>query len=104
MSGLFVYLFPKRMKPSTLQREMLRSLREMYNLRRILEVAVKEGLYNALKVSWFTYNRVRVEKQIKGFISFLERVEAPYYDSQENLLEEKLKKRPDLAQINSLFS
>ena len=98
-NGMFVCHFPLRMKPSTLQRQIMLTYDEVFSRRQALRDTLT-GYYN--QVQWRLFYRMgwrKTRRDVAAYLPYLEELEKPYYDSNENLLVDKLKDRPDLPWI-----
>jgi radical SAM superfamily enzyme YgiQ (UPF0313 family) len=94
MSGNFVTYFPKQMKPSTLQREMLEGYRRFYSVFRVLKYLLRLRPRQAarlLALLLFTHRPLR--KHMERYIRYLEKVEEGLYDRKGNLIESGLEGR-----------
>ncbi|KPJ51860.1 MAG: hypothetical protein AMS16_07270 [Planctomycetes bacterium DG_58] len=95
-NGNHVCHFPLRMKPSTLQREMMQTYDEVLSPRE----SVRDLLaFQRCKAQWrFMFWKIwrAARPGILEYIRYLEEIEKGYYDEDEDLLIDKLKTRPDL--------
>jgi hypothetical protein len=94
-TGSFVTYFPKRMKPSTLQRAILDINREVHTHRNILRHAFEKNVPQALFKMYDGYGRKRMNENLQraveaGYLEYLMQIERGLYDENELLLEEKL--------------
>ena len=82
------------MKPSTLQKIIIRNYDNFYTQsRRNDEDPLRGSVYGRLA---FKLKMVNPEMEVaKRYIPFLEEFEAGYYDPDENLIEAKLPQNPD---------
>lgn len=88
-SAYFVSHFPKYMRPSVLQREMLRTLFRFYAQqlwKNVVRLDLQELFY---KVRGYPIARQAI-KQWKAHATYLETIERGFYDVQDHLIEEKL--------------
>ena len=94
MSGNFVTYFPKQMKPSTLQREMLEGYRRFYSVFRAFKylMRLRPRLAIRLLCLWIVTHRP-LRKHMERYIQYLEEAEKGLYDEQGNLIESRLKGR-----------
>jgi len=93
LNGNFVTFFPKRMKPSTLQKELIRGHNKFYATTQIAKALLMGQLGKAGHRMLFKYNWYRVNKEVKQYLPYLEKVEQGLYDENEILIEAKLKER-----------
>jgi len=93
MTGNFVTYFPKRMKPSTLQREVLEGYRRFYSVFRAFKYLLRLRPRQAahLLVLWLFTHRP-LQKHMERYIPYLEKVEKGFYDENDNLIESRLEK------------
>jgi anaerobic magnesium-protoporphyrin IX monomethyl ester cyclase len=94
MSGNFVTYFPKQMKPSTLQREMLEGYRRFYSIFRVFKYLLRLRPRQAarlLALLLFTHRPLR--KHMERYTTYLEKVEEGLYDQKGNLIESRLEGR-----------
>lgn len=89
-NGNFVLHFPKRMKPSTLQREIMEGQRRFYTRSGIIKTFLKGTCWRGLHKVYFRYMWERVHREVERYIPYLENIEQGYYDENEELLEAKL--------------
>jgi len=98
-NGMFVCHFPLRMKPSTLQREIMKTYDEVFSRGE----AVKDLLRGQReRAQWRMFYRMgwrKTRRDVAGYLPYLEEIEKGYYDQDERLVMEKLKDRPDLPWI-----
>jgi pyruvate-formate lyase-activating enzyme len=95
MTGSFVTYFPKRMKPSTLQRLIFDVNDRAYSHGNILRDMFSRDLFRSFFGVAFGYRMKRINRNLrryaeKGYIDYLERIEAGLYDDREELIEKKL--------------
>jgi hypothetical protein len=88
-SAYFVSHFPKYMKPSVLQREMLRTLYKFYAQKLWEDVLTFNLRELFFKVSGYPVARQAL-KHWKEHVTYLETIEQGLYDEQDCLIEEKL--------------
>lgn len=90
-SGNHVTMFPKQMKPSTLQKEYIRAYRQFNNFKTAWR-AVAQGDLKAGVERFAAYlaHRAIIEDIEKRYLPLLYQVEEGLYDAQERLLEHKL--------------
>ena len=88
-AGHVVYL-PKLMRPSTLQREIIRAYRRFYGPAQVWR-RIRRGDYaSALQRVAFAYWVSRMGREMEAWAKELERLEDPYYDDRGRLVEERL--------------
>jgi len=88
-SAYFVSHFPKYMKPSVLQREMLRTLYKFYAQKIWEDILTFNFRELYIKVSAYPIARQAL-KRWKAHTTYLETIEQGLYDEQDRLIEEKL--------------
>lgn len=94
--GNYVVHFPMKMKPSTLQREMMRGSKEFWSLKRSLKNALKLNFRTAINILFHHYSYLGIWRQQAKYAAYLESVERDYYDENENLVLERIRSRqPD---------
>jgi len=90
-SGNHVTIFPKNMKPSTLQKEYIRAYRQFNNVGRALEAMRKENLQAGLERLFASLAHRAIITDIENrYLPRLYEVEQGYYDAHERLIEERL--------------
>ena len=91
-NGNFVIHYPKRMKPSTLQQEMINGTLGFYSKLRTIKAFLLQG-----KIDYFAqyYSLKPVIETMKKYTVVLKRYEMGLYDENENLIEERLPKNED---------
>jgi hypothetical protein len=94
-TGNFVTYFPKRMKPSTLQRSLLDVYERVYTHRNNLRYMFSNNIFASIFGIGHGYSLRRLNRVIgaiarERYIPWLESVEAGLYDENENLLEDRL--------------
>jgi hypothetical protein len=97
MTGNFVSYFPKRMKPSTLQRAVSTINAEVFSHQNILRNVFAKNLFQSLFSVNFGYGMKRINDQIDAiaqdyYIGYLEELEEGLYDRNEVLMEDRLAK------------
>ncbi|MEN6473403.1 MAG: radical SAM protein [Syntrophaceae bacterium] len=95
MTGSFVTYFPKRMKPSTLQRLIFDINERVFAHANILKDMFAADLFRSYFGIFFGYAMKRINRNLarfaaQGYIAYLERIEDNLYDEREELIEEKL--------------
>ena len=90
LDGTFVIFFPKNMKPSTLQREVNRAYKNFYGPKQIMRRLVKGDFWAGLKRIAYNYWSWEIRRSTATWIKYLESIEGPYYDENEQLIEEML--------------
>lgn len=91
--GNYVVHFPKKMKPSTLQREMMRGSKEFWSLKRCLKNALKLNFRTAINILFHHYSYQGIWRQQAKYAAYLESIEQDYYDEKGNLVIERIKNR-----------
>ncbi len=100
-SGSFASYFPKRMKPSTLQRSVLKINAEVFShpniLRNVLAREINQSLFSVV----FGYGMRAINDAVgevldDGFMDYLREIERGLYDEDEVLIEERLAKLESL--------
>ena len=90
-SGNHVTIFPKHMKPSTLQKEYIRAYRQFNNLSRTLESLRQGNLQAGVERLFATLAHRSIIADIeKRYLPRLYAIEQDYYDANEKLIEERL--------------
>jgi radical SAM superfamily enzyme YgiQ (UPF0313 family) len=94
-TGGFASYFPKRMKPSTLQRAILDVNREVYSHRNILRHAFEKNVAQSLYKLYHGYAMKRMNDTARqvvdtSYLEYLMHIEEGLYDGNEVLREEKL--------------
>jgi radical SAM superfamily enzyme YgiQ (UPF0313 family) len=100
--GPFVGIFPKQMRPSTLQGELIRGTRRIVSSKRALRHLSRFEIGRALYQWHFRASTMPSVKGEEEYVSELEEVEEPYYDKDERLLEERLKR--DFLDKRNIFA
>jgi radical SAM superfamily enzyme YgiQ (UPF0313 family) len=90
LDGTFVMFLPKHMKPSTLQREVNRAYKKFYSPKQVMRRLLSGDIWCALKRIAYGYWAWEIRRSTSKWIKYLESVEGPYYDENEELIEEKL--------------
>lgn len=94
-NGNFVIHYPKRMKPSTLQQELINGTKRFYSKMRCLKALFFKG-----KIDYFAqfYSLKPVLETMEKYMACLKKYEHGLYDEDENLIEENLPKneKPEL--------
>jgi radical SAM superfamily enzyme YgiQ (UPF0313 family) len=95
MTGSFVTYFPRRMKPSTLQRLIFDINERVFSHANILRDMFSKSLFRSYFGIFFGYAMKRINRNLarfaaKEYIAYLERIEAGLYDENEELIEENL--------------
>lgn len=90
-SGNHVTIFPKNMKPSTLQKEYIRAYRQFNSVGTALK-ALQQGYFQAGIERFAAYmaHRAIIADIEKRYLPLLYQVEDGLYDEQERLIEDKL--------------
>ena len=90
LDGTFVIFFPKNMKPSTLQREVNRAYKKFYGPKQIWRRFREGDFFGATKRMAYYYWAWEIRKSTSKWADYLESIEAPYYNENEQLIEENL--------------
>jgi len=90
LDGCHVVFLPKHMKPSTLQREIHRAYRTFYGPRQILHLLLRRRFREALRRAAYRLWIWEMERSASKWIADLEAREGPYYDANEQLLEDRV--------------
>lgn len=95
MTGSFVTYFPKRMKPSTLQRLYFEINERVFSHANIVRDMFAADLFRSYFGIFFGYAMKRINRNLARFaeeeyITYLERIEDNLYNGNEELIEEKL--------------
>jgi hypothetical protein len=83
----YVGIFPTSMRPSKLQRTFIGGFKKFLELR----LASKEKSYRMTKIKIWAHNLRYVIEQMEKYAQYLETVESPYYNRNDELFEERLK-------------
>lgn len=90
-SGNHVNIFPKNMKPSTLQQEYIRAYRRFNNPWRAFEAASQGHAWLGLERFMATLAHEKIIADIEErYLPYLYEIEQGYYDKNERLLEDRL--------------
>jgi hypothetical protein len=98
-NGNFVTHFPLRMKPSTLQRQIIQTYDEVLSPERSARDASAGRLRDAESRRFFRQSWQFLRPDMLEYIPYLEETERGYYGPNEELLADRLKDRPDLRFI-----
>ena len=90
LDGTFVIFFPKNMKPSTLQKEINKAYKKFYGPKQILRRFLQRDFFAATKRMAYYYWVWEIRKSTSKWVKYLESIEAPYYDENEQLIEDRL--------------
>jgi len=91
LSGNHVNVFPKQMKPSTLQKEYIRSYHRCCSFRVSLQKIIKGKISTGIdRFMTALANKVIIEDIEKRYLPLLYEVEKGLYDEREQLMEHKL--------------
>ncbi len=93
-TGSFVTHFPMRMRPSTLQRSIVKAQRRFWSLGRAAKCLVSGNLKRALHLASHRYAYTPVEEKQLEYANHLETIEHGYYDSHESLRLDRISTRP----------
>jgi len=94
-TGNFVTYFPKRMKPSTLQRSLLDVYERVYTHRNNLRYMFSKNIFASIFGIGHGYSLRRLNRVIgaiarERYLPWLESIEAGLYDENENLIDDRL--------------
>ena len=93
-SGNFVTYYPKRMKPSTLQRELIDGYRRFYSYGRGFRLLLRgKWRYAAHSIALWIITHRHLSKHQRRYLKYLEDVEKGLYDENEILVESRLEGR-----------
>jgi radical SAM superfamily enzyme YgiQ (UPF0313 family) len=93
----FVNTFPKQVRPSVLERAVYKALLRFYSPQAVLESFF--GKHGGLAFQIGMYKQIRKIASIsEAHQKELERIEAPYYDSQDRLRDDYLREHPVLTE------
>jgi len=90
-SGNFVIYFPKKMKPSTLQREIMDGHKKFHSKLNIVKTFLTGRRWSGWHKLYLRYMWNELHKEVERYIPYLERIEQGYYDRNEELMEDKVK-------------
>jgi radical SAM superfamily enzyme YgiQ (UPF0313 family) len=90
LDGTFVIFLPKNMKPSTLQREVNQAYLKFYGPRQIMRRFLERDFGGGLKRMAYWYWAWEIRRSTSKWAKYLKTVEGPYYDENEQLIEERL--------------
>ncbi len=94
-SGHFVATFPRLVRPSVMERSVYKALLRFYSHRRIFTTLLRRKLRSGLVFQIALYYQMRkLAKVSDRHQSELEVIEGPYYDNNNQLLEDYLKDHP----------
>ncbi len=89
-SGTNVVIYPKKIKPSTLQKEVMDGYKRFYSSKRLINTLFTNGWRNFSESVCGRYSVMPAVRSMEKHISFLKKMEEGLYDNKEVLLEEKL--------------
>jgi radical SAM superfamily enzyme YgiQ (UPF0313 family) len=95
-TGNFVIHYPKKIKPSTLQKEIIDAYKKFYSRKKTLKRIIKYGDVN--EIDRF-YSMKLIIKTMEQYARLLEVYEDGLYDENDNLMEKKLHDRPTSNKI-----
>jgi hypothetical protein len=84
---VYVSVFPTSMRPSKLQKAFVQGYKVFLEKR----LSSDERSYRMTKVKIWRRNLTHVLGRMQEYAEYLESVEGPYYDSNDELLEDRLK-------------
>lgn len=95
MTGSFVTYFPKRMKPSTLQKLIFHVNDRAYSHTNILRDVFNKDLFRSFFGVTLGYGMKRINRNLKlyaekSYMGYLRQIEDGLYDAKEELMEDKL--------------
>ena len=101
-SANHVTIFPKRMKPSALQKEYIHAYRQFNNLRTAWQAAWQTSLRAGIeRLAGHMARRAIIADSEKRYLPPLYEVEESMYDEQERLLEHKLPSQGVIKRVAS---
>ena len=86
----YVSTFPTRVRPSKLQRSFIDGYRLFFEKTVSKEAVRAKREYVGYSKLWHTYLSGTVYQKMEKYIKLLEQIEAPYYDGNDRLQEDKL--------------
>jgi hypothetical protein len=93
-SGNFVTYYPRRMKPSTLQKELIDGYRRFYSYGRGIRLLLRgKWRYAAHSIALWIITHRHLSKHQRRYLKYLEDVEEGLYDENEILIESRLEGR-----------
>lgn len=92
--GNFVVHFPMKMKPSTLQRNMVKAMKRFWGLKRGVAKLLALDVKGALSIFFHHYSYLNIWKQQLQYAAYLEAIEYGYYDNNECLMLDRIQCRP----------
>ena len=93
-SGNFVTYYPKRMKPSTLQKELIDGYRKFYSYGRGIKLFLRgKWRYAAHSIALWIITHRHLSKHQQRYLKYLEEIETGLYDEDEILIESRLEGR-----------
>lgn len=93
LNGFFVCHFPKNMKPSRLQRELINAYSSFYSISRIVEDLCSGRFLQSATRAFIRLTAHSICKTLKNHIPFLEEIEKGKYNCNGQLKEELLRGR-----------
>lgn len=90
----FVSIFPKKMRPSQLQRVLIDAHQEFFSLKRVFRSILELDLYAAGRRLIGFWAQRKMVQQMKNYIPYLEKMEKGVYDEKDCLIEEALPQTP----------
>jgi radical SAM superfamily enzyme YgiQ (UPF0313 family) len=92
-NGHFVTHFPLQMPPSKLQRAIIDAYRAVYSPTRALHALKDRRFVDARRIIFHKYQWHEIERGVRKYIPFLEKLEDGLYDSEGRLCEDLLVQR-----------
>jgi len=90
----FVSIYPKRMRPSTLQRGLIEAHERFFSWGRIGEMLTR-GRWDGVRLRCMTrWGHYRLIRQMRDYLPYLEQRERGKYDAHDNLIESALSREP----------
>jgi hypothetical protein len=86
-----VNIFPKHIRPSVLQREIVKAYKKFYSLRRAIKLFFKAGYSTNLPVHFIFFGSFLIKQELRHFreyIKFLEKEEHERYNGNTLLIKE----------------
>lgn len=83
----YVGIFPTNMRPSKLQRTFIKGYKKFMEMR----LASKEKSYRMTKIKIWNHNLRYVLEQMETYAQYLESIEAPFYNRNDELKQEHLR-------------
>ena len=90
----FVSIFPKLVRPSTLQRKLITAHERFYSMKRVWDAFVAGGKVRARQRFYGHLAQRKMVSQMYNYLPYLEKAEESKYDNHDVLIEETLDKTP----------